>query len=124
MDALLIGEVLSLLLIPIIYIKINKIYMNNREQELLEVNDAFNEKFNEKEGVLRFEDIELNRVNDKIIEFKDNSKIKRSGEFVKKKSKKFNKEKVIEFKTKSGGKVKNNKNNTDERHNSRKKRKK
>lgn len=121
MEALLIGEILSLLLIPIAYKKINKIYLNNREFELVEGNVALNEKFIGEETNSNFEFRELKKENDKIIEFKDSSKTKKSRAFVKKKSKESNKEKVIEFKTKSGSKVKNNKNNTDERQKKRKK---
>ena len=107
MEAFLIGEVISLILIPIAYIKTNKIYINNRRQSLVEGEEILNKKINEEEGVSTFEFIELSKIKDKI-KSKENSKIKESKEPIKKKLRKSNQEKVIEFKTKSSGKAKKN----------------
>lgn len=107
MEAFLIGEVISLILIPIAYIKINKIYINNRRQSLVEGDEILNKKINEEEEVSTFEFIELSKIKDKI-KSKENSKIKESKEPIKRKLRKSNQEKVIEFKTKSSSKAKNN----------------
>ena len=107
MEAFLIGEVISLILIPIAYIKINKIYINNRRQSLVEGDEILNKKINEEEEVSTFEFIELSKIKDKI-KSKENSKIKESKEPIRKKLRKSNQEKVIEFKTKSSSKAKNN----------------
>lgn len=107
MEAFLIGEVISLILIPIAYTKINKIYINNRRQSLVEGDEILNKKINEEEGVSTFKFIELSKIKNKI-KSKENSKIKESKEPIKKKLRKPNQEKVIEFKTKSSSKAKNN----------------
>lgn len=107
MEAFLIGEVISLILIPIAYIKTNKIYINNRRQSLVEGDEILNKKITEEEKVSTFEFIELSKIKDKI-KSKENSKIKESKEPIKKKLRKSNQEKVIEFKTKSSGKAKKN----------------
>lgn len=107
MEAFLIDEVISLILIPIAYTKINKIYINNRRQSLVEGDEILNKKINEEEGVSTFKFIELSKIKNKI-KSKENSKIKESKEPIKKKLRKPNQEKVIEFKTKSSSKAKNN----------------